>query len=454
MLRAILCACLCLLLAAAAPRPAPGEAVAPAIGGRWNLVFVMPQGAYETPVEFVVGQGGSVAATILGPTGTFRITDTKGVAKDNEVRLTARTSWGRLKLQAVVEGDRLKGRYAPSGLASLFFKGELRGLRDRAHTPRPALETFDAAWSLIERGFYAPDYGGADMQGLHERYRPLAAAARSEGELVSLMRRMLGEFRTSHLDFFATPSVTPLLHEGTKQAPPPAPHGISWRQAAPGIGYLRIQSFEDGPEVVARIDQAFAALGGNEALIVDLRGNGGGTLSAAMRLGDHVLPRPVPVGYFASRQGLIDRRLSSIDQLDRSTLATFDGYSSEEFGRAMAAKGAMMLTSGGRAPRLYRGRVAVLIDEYCFSTSEALASVVKETKAATLIGRKTPGLMLAANFIPIEGGWTLVLPIWDFRTPQGVKVEGLGVEPDIKVKRKDRGDPDLAAALKFLRAGR
>lgn len=448
MLRAILCACLGLLLAAAAPPAASGGGVA----GRWNIVFVMPQGAYETPVEFVVGEDGGVAATILGPLGTFRITDTKGFAKGSSLRLTANTSWGRLKLQAEVEGDRLKGRYAPAGLASLFFKGELRGLRDRAHAPRPALETFDAAWILIEGGFYAPDYGGVDMKGLRERYRPLAVAARSEGALVSLMRRMLGEFRASHLDFFATPSITPQLHEGMKQPPPPAPHGISWKQAAPSVGYLAIRSFEDGPEVVARIDQAFAALGGNESLIVDLRGNGGGTLSAAMRLGDHILPRRMPVGYFASRQGLIDRNLTSMDRLDRSVLATFDGYSSEEFARAMASKGAVMLASGGRAPRLYRGKVAVLIDEYCFSASEALASLVKETKAATLIGRKTPGLMLAANFIPIEGGWTLVLPVWDFRTPQGTKVEGRGVEPDIQVKRRGRGDPELAAALKFLGA--
>lgn len=454
MLRAILCAFLSLLAAAAAPPTAAGGETGAAIGGRWNIVFVMPQGAYEMPVEFVVGQGGSVTATILGPTGTFRITDTKGFAKGNALRLTANTSWGKLKLQARVEGDRLSGRYAPTGLAALFFKGELRGLRDRAHAPRPALPTFDTAWSLIERGFYAPDYGGIDMKGLRERYRPLAAAARSEGELVSLMRRMLGEFRTSHLDFFATPSITPQLHAGTKQAAPPPPHGISWKQAGPSVGYLAIQSFEDGPEVVARIDQAFAALGGNESLIVDLRGNGGGTLSAAMRLGDHVLPRPMPVGYFASRQGLIDRKLTSIDQLDRSALSSFAGYDSEAFARAMAEKGAVMLTSGGRAPRRYPGKVVVLIDEYCFSASEALASVVKETKAATLIGRKTPGLMLAANFIPIEGGWTLVLPVWDFRTPKGVKVEGRGVEPDIKVKYRQGKDADLAAALRFLAAKR
>jgi hypothetical protein len=452
MVRSILSACLCLLLAAAAPRPAASADSPNAVAGRWNIVFVMPQSAYETPVEFVVGEGGTVSATLLGPTGTFRITGTRGAIKGNALRLTADTSWGKLNLRATVAGDRLTGKYAPAGLASLFFKGDLRGLRDRGHVARPFTATFDSAWAPLERYYYAPDYGGQDMRALKDRYRPLATAARSEGEFVSAMRNMLAEFHSSHLDFFATPSVTPELHSGEAAGPTPAPYGISWKQAAPSIGYLAIQSFEDGPEVVARIDQAFAELAGNESLIVDLRGNGGGTISAAMRLGDHILPRLMPVGYFASREGLIRRGARSIEEVDRSSLGTFSGYDSEGFGREMSEKGALMLTTGGRAPNPYRGRIVLLIDEYCFSASEALASVVKETRTATLIGRKTPGLMLGATMIPIEGGWTLVLPIWDFRTPQGVKVEGVGVQPDIAVKYRNGRDADLAAALKFLGA--
>lgn len=69
-----------------------------------------------------------------------------------------------------------------------------------------------------------------------------------------------------------------------------------------------------------------------------------------------------------------------------------------------------------------------------------------------MIGRKTPGLMLAAVPVAIEGGWTLLLPVWDFRTPQGARVEGQGVEPDIAVKFRQGKDADLAAALKFLKA--
>lgn len=127
------------------------------LNGRWNMVFDMPQGSYETPVEFVVGQSGDVKATVLGPTGTFSITDTTGSLRDNRLRLDAKTSYGKLKVDTTLDGDRLGGKCAPASLvARLFFKGRMRGLRDRAHVPAPNLEAYEAAWGHIERGSMRP----------------------------------------------------------------------------------------------------------------------------------------------------------------------------------------------------------------------------------------------------------------------------------------------------------
>jgi hypothetical protein len=459
MSRVIVAVGLCVAMAAAAC-PAPA---APAVedgarlgtlGGRWNVVFETPRGSYETPVEFAVGRNGAVTAAVLGPLGTFRISDTAGRLDGDKLTLDAETSYGKLKVSATLEGDRLRGTWSPEGFfARLFLKGELRGLRDRAHVSKPRLEVFDAVLARVERDFYAPDFNGVEVRALRKRYRTQVAAARDDGEFLSVMRRMLGEFRASHLDFFATPAWTKELHT---PAPPgdasgEATEGITWRHLEPSVGYLRIESFGDGPRVVARVDRAFAELGRHDSLVIDLRGNGGGALGAAMRLGDYILPRAQPVGYFASRAGLARRRARSIDQLDSSALPVFSGYGAEAFAREMASEGALMLTTGGRAERAYRGRVVVLIDEYCFSASEALASVVKETRAATLVGRRTTGAMLSADAVAVGGGWTLLLPVWDFRTPRGTRVEGRGVEPDILVTHGGVEDADLAAALKFLK---
>lgn len=435
---------------ALAPASAAPERASAPLAGRWNVVFEMPGGDYETPVEFTVGPGGAVGATILGPLGQLRITDTAGIIGGDRLTLRAKTSFGKLKVAATLSGDRMAGKWSPAGVAALFFKGALLGKRDAGHVPRAPLAVFDDAWAPLAREFYAPDYNGVDIAALRARYRPRAAAARSEGELVTLMRAMTAEFGTSHLDFFATPGWTPELHRTAPAATGEDAHGITWRPLDGGIGYLKIESFYDDPQVIARVDRAFAELGQTRAMVIDLRGNGGGSLNAAMRLGDHVFPELRPVGYFASREGLARRGASSIDHLDAAALARFTGYDAEAFGAAMAREGAVMLMTGGRAPRRYGGRVAVLIDQYSYSASEAFAAVAKETGAATLIGRKTPGLMLGARPVPIDGGWTLMLPVFDFRGPGGGKVEGVGITPDIAVKEGGK-DADLRAALKYLR---
>jgi hypothetical protein len=419
-------------------------------GGRWNVVLDMPRDTYEMPVEFVVGANGKLTVTVLGPLGTFRITDMKASLDGDKLTIRTETSYGKLRIDATLEGDRLRGKWFHEGLVErLFFNGEVRGLRDRTYVSKPPLEVFDSIFAHVDRDFYSPDFNGIDVRSLRSRYRPQVAAARNDGEFLSLVRRMLGEFRTSHLNFFATPSWSKELHPA-RAANSDTSEGITWRQLAPSIGYLRIESFEDGPGAVARVDRAFAELGNNAALVVDLRGNGGGTLGAAMRLGDYLLPRMQPVGYFVSRTGLTRHQAASTDQINASMLPSFSGYNSADFVLEMATKGALMLATGGRAERPYRGRVVVLIDENCFSASEALASVVKETHAATLIGRRTAGAMLSATPFALAGGWTLVLPVWDFRTPQGVRVEGRGVEPTIAVKYRDDKDADIDAALAFL----
>jgi C-terminal processing protease CtpA/Prc len=62
--------------------------------------------------------------------------------------------------------------------------------------------------------------------------------------------------------------------------------------------------------------------------------------------------------------------------------------------------------------------------------------------------------MLGADVVSLGDDWMLVLPAIDFRSAAGARIEGAGVHPDIAVKEARQGDPDLAAALKFLKAGR
>lgn len=423
------------------------------LGGRWNISFELSDGYYRTPVEFAVKPNGQVDFAVLGSLGSFDISSGNGRLSGRKLSLNAVTSYGRLKVNATLDGDRLRGRWSPAGFfASLFFKGEVRGERDRTtRMTTSRTEVFDQVWGQINRRFYDPHFNGIDWQASRSRYRPQIESARTDGEFVTIVRRMLAELRTSHLEFFAAPDDrpvwTPKQNAGAK--------ALIWKRYAPTVGYLKISSFDDDLQPIADVDRAFKELGDLPSLVIDLRGNGGGgSLGLAMRVGDYIFAGQRPLGYFVSRTGLELRGAMSIDQIKPASLPVYSGYDSGEFNRELERSGGVLLATGGRVERTYRGRLVVLIDEYCYSAAEAFAGVIKETRAGTLVGRRTAGRMLGANYVSLPDGWMLVLPVLDFRTAGGVRVEGVGVEPNIVVKAKRSGDAELARALRVLQKGK
>jgi len=66
------------------------------------------------------------------------------------------------------------------------------------------------------------------------------------------------------------------------------------------------------------------------------------------------------------------------------------------------------------------------------STCEPIVYVLKESERATIIGEKTAGAMLSATLFDIYGKYKLFLPIADFYTYDGVRLEGVGVKPNIE----------------------
>lgn len=413
------------------------------LNDRWDVTFEIPDRQYRTIIEFNILSDGRVDATTLGqPFIRF----TEGKINDNRLQLKGNSPYGAVVINATIEGERLTGRWQVA-----FAGGEVRGSRDSTSLkPVSRLAIFDGVWETINKRFYDSRFNGADWQGIRTRYRPRAEAARTDGELVTLVREMLEELHSSHVNFSLLTLAQSFPQIKTDKPDAPESAAITWRKLSQSVGYIRIKQFDEGAEIVRSVDHAFDELGGSPSLIIDVRGNGGGTLSAAMRLGDYLFTKPRPVGYFATRAGLARLGAQNMEQLKPAKLPTYSGYDGHGFRRELEHQGAVMLVTGGRAKRHYRGRVVLLIDRGSGSTTEAFASVVKETRAATLIGSPTAGAMLSSVEIPIIGGWTLRLPDADFRTPGGIRVEGKGVEPDIVVQREPHNDAELTRALSFL----
>lgn len=69
---------------------------------------------------------------------------------------------------------------------------------------------------------------------------------------------------------------------------------LAWWRTSEGLGYLRVRSFQDG--MSDRVDVALADLAAAESLIVDLRGNLGGSLVEALAFRDRFLTQPLAMG--------------------------------------------------------------------------------------------------------------------------------------------------------------
>jgi carboxyl-terminal processing protease len=81
----------------------------------------------------------------------------------------------------------------------------------RAQDPQ-AVETFDAAWTIVRDSHFDRTMNGVDWDAVRNELRPRAQAARSAGELRVVLRDMLGRLGQSHF------SVIPSTGDGPKPA--------------------------------------------------------------------------------------------------------------------------------------------------------------------------------------------------------------------------------------------
>ncbi|HQQ94393.1 MAG TPA: S41 family peptidase [Bacteroidia bacterium] len=151
----------------------------------------------------------------------------------------------------------------------------------------------------------------------------------------------------------------------------------------PAVGYIKLSRFA-GTTYKEYLD-AFNALSkqGMKNLILDLRGNGGGFLKAAVDLSDEFLANGLQIVYTE--------------------------------GRAHPKKVYTASSRGG----FENQALAVLIDEGSASASEIVAGALQDNDRATIIGRRSFGKGLVQDQIDLPDGSAVRLTIARYYTPTG-----------------------------------
>ncbi len=192
------------------------------------------------------------------------------------------------------------------------------------------------------------------------------------------------------------------------------------RELGEGVVLFRFEEFDQTS--IRWLSDQLEARRDTPAVIVDLRGNPGGLLVSVRFAIAEFFPEQVQVGTFVRRDG--------------------------------RERDAGSLTLGAAR---YPGRVAVLVDEASASSAEIFSHVLQHHGRAIVVGRTTAGAVIAARHYRLPDGGQLQLAIQDYVGLNGRRLEGEGVEPDVKVPlrlddlRHGR-DADLAVALAALKA--
>jgi carboxyl-terminal processing protease len=163
---------------------------------------------------------------------------------------------------------------------------------------------------------------------------------------------------------------------------------------------------------------------GSKELIIDLRGNPGGYLDAAVDIASHFLPKG-----------------ATIVTEDHAGKAANDVHTSLGYNDVPAGT-----------------KVAVLIDQGSASASEILAGALQDNHAATLIGTRSFGKGSVQQLVTVDGG-SLKITIARWLTPAGHWIMGNGVTPDIEADLStsdiaNHVDSQLARAQAFLTTGK
>ncbi len=207
------------------------------------------------------------------------------------------------------------------------------------------------------------------------------------------------------------------------------PPEINSRVLPSGFGYVKFTHFMGSMEsgILAAIDRMKDAPG----IIVDVRNNGGGSLTMSSNLISKFLRQPAKGARVLTRTG------------KPITVAFIPVIKLETELR-------------GSAENAYNKPLVILTNENSASGSEIFSSTLQDLGRATVIGQRTCGCLLGyLGYADLPGGGQLAYSELGFVSPKGKRIEGAGVAPDVEIAlaREDflfSRDRTLEAAEKFL----
>lgn len=191
-----------------------------------------------------------------------------------------------------------------------------------------------------------------------------------------------------------------------------------------GVYTISLYSFSQNSAELFRQELRKFVQSGSNKLVLDLRGNPGGYLEAAVQMASFFLP--------------IGETIVTEDYKGKQTNAVHRSLGYNVF----AGKNLKMV---------------ILADQGSASASEILAGALQQHNVAKLVGTRTFGKGSVQQLLELGGGAEIKITVARWLTPNGQSISDGGLTPDIQVERtaedfKAGKDPQMDEALKWLKS--
>ena len=281
---------------------------------------------------------------------------------------------------------------------------------------------FEALWRIIDEHYCFFDYKasqyGLDWNEVHQRYARQVDASMSETQLFEVLGNMLSELRDGHVNMYSSWDVARnwSWHEdfpdnysdniidnylGTDYR---IAAGLRYRILDDNIGYIRCSTFanEFG---AGNLDDVLLYLAPCRALIVDVRNNGGGQLTAAEQLAARFTNEERLVGYMQHKTG-----------------SGHNDFSKMEEQRLKPSKGVR-----------WQKRVAVLTNRSVYSAANEFVKYMKQCPQVVVVGDQTGGGAGLPFSSELPNGWGVrfsACPMYDVNK----QPTEFGIQPDVHIE--------------------